>query len=33
MRKSKFSPEQIANILKEFNNGKSVTDITKNQRF
>ena len=29
MRKSKFSPQQIAYILKEFDNGKSVTDITR----
>ena len=29
MRKSKFSPQQIASILKEFDNGKSVTDITR----
>ncbi len=29
MRKSKFSPQQIAKILKEFDNGKSVADITR----
>ncbi len=29
MRKSKFSPHQIASILKEFDLGKSVTDITR----
>lgn len=29
MRKSKFSPEQIAKILKEFDNGKSVEAITR----
>jgi putative transposase len=29
MRKSKFSPTQIAKILKEFDNGKSVIDITR----
>lgn len=29
MRKSKFSPIQIASILKEFDMGKSVTDITR----
>lgn len=29
MRKSKFSPPQIAKILKEFDTGKSVTDITR----
>jgi putative transposase len=28
MRKSKFSPTQIAKILKEFDTGKSVSDIT-----
>ena len=27
MRKSKFSPSQIAKILKEFDNGKSVEQI------
>ena len=27
MRKSKFSPTQIAKILKEFDNGKSVDQI------
>ncbi len=29
MRKSKFSPTQIAKILKEFDTGKSVSDITR----
>jgi len=29
MRTSKFSPQQIAKILKEFDNGKSVVDITR----
>jgi putative transposase len=29
MRKSKFSPTQIAKILKEFDNGKSVDQITR----
>jgi putative transposase len=29
MRKSKFSPTQIARILKEFEQGKSVSDITR----
>jgi len=29
MRKSKFSPNQIASILKEFEQGKSVLDITR----
>lgn len=29
MRKSKFSPQQIAKILKEFDNGKSVEEITR----
>ncbi len=29
MRKSKFSSEQIAKILKEFDQGKSVVDITR----
>lgn len=28
MRKSKFSPQQIAKILKEFDNGKSVDQIS-----
>ena len=27
MRKSKFSPHQIASILKEFDKGKSVSDL------
>jgi putative transposase len=29
MRKSKFSPSQIAKILKEFDNGKSVEQISR----
>ncbi len=29
MRKSKFSPTQIASILKEFEHGKSVSEITR----
>lgn len=29
MRKSKFSPTQIAKILKEFDNGKTVPEITR----
>lgn len=29
MRRSKFSPQQIAKILKEFDMGKSVADITR----
>ncbi len=29
MRRSKFSPTQIARILKEFEQGKSVSDITR----
>lgn len=29
MRKSKFSPQQIASILKEFDQGKSVSEITR----
>jgi len=29
MRKSKFSPAQIAKILKEFDNGKSINQITR----
>lgn len=29
MRKSRFSPEQIAKILKEFDQGKSVEEITR----
>ena len=29
MRTSKFSPQQIAKILKEFDNGKTVSDITR----
>ena len=28
MRKSQFSPSQITEILKEFDNGKSVVDLT-----
>jgi putative transposase len=29
MRRSKFSPEQIARILKEFDNGKSVDQLNR----
>ena len=29
MRKSQFSPQQIAKILKEFDNGKSVEQISR----
>ena len=29
MKKSKFSPSQIAGILKEFENGKKVEEITR----
>ncbi len=29
MRKSKFSPTQIAKILKEFDSGKSVEQISR----
>lgn len=29
MKKSKFSPSQIAGILKEFDNGKKVEDISR----
>ncbi|MCL4150614.1 UNVERIFIED_CONTAM: hypothetical protein GTU68_063185 [Idotea baltica] len=29
MRRSKFSPEQIAKILKEFDMGKSVVEISR----
>lgn len=29
MRKSKFTPTQIAKILKEFDNGKSVEEISR----
>ena len=29
MRKSKFNPTQIVKILKEFESGKSVSDITR----
>jgi putative transposase len=29
MRKSKFSPQQIAKILKEFDTGKSVDEISR----
>lgn len=29
MRKSKFSPQQIAKILKEFDHGKSVDQISR----
>ncbi len=30
MKKKRFSPEQIAAILKEFDNGKAVEEITRN---
>lgn len=29
MRKNKFSPQQIARILAEFDNGKSVAEISR----
>ena len=29
MKKKRFTPEQIANILKEFDNGKSVLEIVR----
>lgn len=29
MKKSQFSPSQIANILKEFDNGKSAEEINR----
>jgi len=29
MRRSKFTPTQIAKILKEFDNGKSVEEISR----
>lgn len=29
MRKSKFSPQQIASILKEFDNGKTAAQISR----
>ena len=29
MRRSKFSPDQIARILKDFDNGKSVEEISR----
>ena len=29
MKKSKFSPSQIAQILKEFDEGKSVEEISR----
>jgi putative transposase len=29
MRRSKFSPQQIAKILKEFDSGKTVNQITR----
>ena len=32
MGKSKFSPQQIASILKEFDNGKSVDQINREYR-
>lgn len=33
MRKSRFSPTQIAKILKEFDHGKSVVDISREHGF
>ncbi len=33
MKKSKFTPTQIMNILKEFDLGKSVEEITRNTVF
>ncbi len=29
MKQSKFTPEQIASVLKEFENGKNVQEITR----
>jgi putative transposase len=29
MRRSKFSPQQIAKMLKEFDNGKGVDEISR----
>ncbi len=29
MKKKRFTPEQIANILKEFDNGKTVLELTR----
>ena len=29
MKKKRFSPHQIANILKEYDNGKTVEEITR----
>ena len=29
MRRSKFSPQQIAKILKEFDNGKTASEISR----
>lgn len=29
MKKKRFTPEQIATILKEFDNGKSVEELTR----
>ncbi|TQD38712.1 transposase, partial [Haloflavibacter putidus] len=29
MKKSKFSPQQIAKILKEFDNGKTAVEISR----
>jgi putative transposase len=29
MKKKRFSPDQIANILREFDNGKSVEEIIR----
>ena len=30
MKKKRFTPQQIASILKEYDNGKSVEEITRN---
>jgi putative transposase len=29
MKRKRFTPQQIANILKEYENGKSVEEITR----
>ena len=29
MKKSKFSPEEVSKILKEFDQGKTIEDITR----
>ncbi len=33
MKKSKFSPQQIAKILKEFDNGKTAAEISREHGF